>query len=93
MLENCNLCNPSILDRLNSLLEEDNRELALNESGLVDGEMRIVKAHPNFRIFFVINESTLDYANISAPLRNRCVEIQLGEDVDEYKSTVVQILN
>ena len=31
VFENANLCNPSILDRLNSLLEEGNQSLAINE--------------------------------------------------------------
>lgn len=35
VFENSNLCNPSILDRLNSLLEEGNHSLSINEQGLV----------------------------------------------------------
>jgi midasin len=31
IFENANLCNPSILDRLNSLLEEGNHSLSINE--------------------------------------------------------------
>lgn len=31
IFENANLCNPSILDRLNSLLEEGNQSLSINE--------------------------------------------------------------
>jgi midasin len=31
VFENANLCNPSILDRLNSLLEEGNNNLSINE--------------------------------------------------------------
>lgn len=77
MIENSNLCNPSILDRLNGLLEEDNREININESGLLNDELRIVKAHPNFRIFFIISKETLSSNNLSAPLRNRCVWIEM----------------
>ena len=40
ILENANLANPSVLDRLNSLLEIDTRALSLNEQGLVDGNIR-----------------------------------------------------
>lgn len=36
IFENANLCNPSILDRLNSLLEEGNQTLSINEQGLVN---------------------------------------------------------
>jgi midasin len=61
-----------VLDRLNSLLEEDNEELVINEAGLVEGELKKVKAHPNFRVFFLLNEETMMYSTISKPLRNRC---------------------
>ena len=46
IFENANLCNPSILDRLNSLLEEGNQSLSINEQGLVKGnQLREVMAH------------------------------------------------
>lgn len=38
IFENANLCNPSILDRLNPLLEEGNQTLSINEQGLVDND-------------------------------------------------------
>jgi len=93
IIENCNLCNPSILDRLNSLLEEDNQTLAINESGMVDGELRVVTAHPEFRVFFIINESTLEFSNISAPLRNRCVELYMRAEEDKYHTSYVGVAN
>ena len=56
MFENANLCNPSILDRLNSLLEEGNQSLCINEQGLVDGDMlREVKSHSDFRAIFMLS--------------------------------------
>jgi midasin len=43
VFENANLCNPSILDRLNSLFEEGNQSLSMNEQGLTnDGILREV---------------------------------------------------
>jgi hypothetical protein len=46
IFENANLCNPSILDRLNPLLEEGNTKLCINEQGLVEGDqLRDIKAH------------------------------------------------
>lgn len=46
IMENANYCNPSILDRLNPLLEEDNSLMSINEEGLVEGDkIREVKAH------------------------------------------------
>ena len=38
VFENANLCNPSILDRLNPLLEEGNQFLTINEQGLIEGD-------------------------------------------------------
>jgi midasin len=38
VFENANLCNPSILDRLNPLLEEGNNSICINEQGLTEGE-------------------------------------------------------
>lgn len=56
IFENANLCNPSILDRLNSLLEEDNQTLCINEQGLVgNNELRVVRAHPDFRVLFLLS--------------------------------------
>mmetsp|Transcript_17304 Transcript_17304/g.20057 ORF Transcript_17304/g.20057 Transcript_17304/m.20057 type:complete len:168 (+) Transcript_17304:308-811(+) len=60
-----------VLDRLNALLEEDNEELVINEAGLINGKLKTIKAHPNFRIFFLLNEETMVYSTISKPLRNR----------------------
>lgn len=59
VFENANLCNPSILDRLNSLLEEGNQTLSINEQGLVEGDrLREVKAHPDFRPIFLISKQS-----------------------------------
>lgn len=56
VFENANLCNPSILDRLNPLLEEGNTSLCINEQGLTEGDhMRDIKAHLSFRSIFVIS--------------------------------------
>ena len=57
IFENANLCNPSILDRLNSLLEEGNHTISINEQGLhKDNNLREVKAHHDFRPIFLINK-------------------------------------
>ena len=49
-----NLCSTSVLDRLDPLLEP-NVQLVLNERGLVNGELQIVKPHPDFQIFMSMN--------------------------------------
>jgi len=71
LIDNVNFCNPTVLDRLNPLLEEGG-VLMVNERGLVDGSVKIIKPHPNFRIFL-----TMDPANgeISRAMRNRGIEI------------------
>ena len=39
---------PSVLDRLNGLLEPGG-VLSINERGVIDGEVPVVKPHPDFR--------------------------------------------
>ena len=56
VLHNSNLCNPSVLDRLNPLLEPGG-ELLVNENGIMNGQPRIVRPHPNFRIFLTMDPS------------------------------------
>ncbi|KAJ1986122.1 AAA ATPase midasin [Dimargaris cristalligena] len=88
LIDNANLCNPSILDRLNALLEP-NGTLAVHERGLVDGEIRTVIPHPNFRIFMTCNPQ---YGELSRAMRNRGIEIALltnapdtdGDHGDQY---------
>ncbi|KAJ9193086.1 hypothetical protein DTO164E3_8051 [Paecilomyces variotii] len=71
VLDNANLCNPSVLDRLNSLMEP-NGYLVLNEQRTEDGSARVIKPHPNFRLFL-----TMDPRNgeLSRAMRNRSIEI------------------
>ena len=71
VLDNANLCNPSVLDRLNSLAEP-NGALILNEQRTEDGSARIIKPHPNFRLFFTMDPR---HGELSRAMRNRCVEI------------------
>ena len=48
LLDNANLVSPSVLDRLNPLLEQDG-VLVLDERGYVNGEAVVIKPHPDFR--------------------------------------------
>lgn len=60
VFENPNYCNPSILDRLNPLLEEGHNSLTLNEQGLLNNDtLREITAHNDFRAFFVLSHSSL----------------------------------
>ncbi|RMZ04313.1 hypothetical protein D0860_06432 [Hortaea werneckii] len=52
ILDNANLCSSSVLDRLNSLLEP-NGALIINEHTEEDGSPRVIRPHPDFRIFLV----------------------------------------
>ena len=71
VLDNANLCNASVLDRLNSLLEP-NGFLSVNEHCGPGGEPRIVRPHPDFRIFLTMDPR---YGELSRAMRNRAIEI------------------
>ncbi|OAA77734.1 Midasin [Akanthomyces lecanii RCEF 1005] len=73
VLDNANLCNASVLDRLNSLLEP-NGFLSVNEHCGPGGEPRVVRPHPDFRIFLTVDPR---YGELSRAMRNRAVEIYL----------------
>ncbi|KAI5957391.1 MDN1 [Candida margitis] len=73
VLDNANLCPPSVLDRLNSLLET-NGTLVVNECTLENGEPRVIKPHPNFRLFLTVDPK---YGELSRAMRNRGVEVYM----------------
>ncbi|KAF2027995.1 midasin [Setomelanomma holmii] len=73
VLDHANLCSSAVLDRLNSLLEP-NGYLSINEHATADGEARIVRPHPNFRIFMTVDPR---FGELSRAMRNRAVEICL----------------
>ncbi|KAI9487690.1 MAG: hypothetical protein EXX96DRAFT_514297 [Benjaminiella poitrasii] len=73
LIDNANLCNPSVLDRLNPLFE-NNGVLMVNERGLVDGTVKVIKPHPNFRMFMTVDPQN---GELSRAMRNRGIEISL----------------
>ncbi|KAG7445730.1 P-loop containing nucleoside triphosphate hydrolase protein [Guyanagaster necrorhizus] len=73
LLDGANLCNPSVLDRLNSVCEIDGY-LSLNERGHVDGKVQIIKAHPNFKLFMCVDPQ---HGELSRAMRNRGIEIAI----------------
>lgn len=75
VLDNANLCNPSVLDRLNSLLEP-NGSLVLHEFTNADGTPRIIKPNVNFRLFLTMDPK---YGELSRAMRNRAVEVCIAE--------------
>lgn len=73
ILDNANLCSPSVLDRLNSLLEL-NGYLIINEHSGENGEPRLVRPHPNFRLFLTMDPR---HGELSRAMRNRGIEIYI----------------
>ncbi|KAK3626829.1 AAA ATPase midasin [Elasticomyces elasticus] len=73
ILDNANLCSPSVLDRLNSLLEQDG-SLIVNEHTEADGSPRVIRPHPDFRVFLTVDPR---HGELSRAMRNRAVEIYL----------------
>lgn len=81
LLDNANLCNPTVLDRLNAVLEP-NGVLYLNECGGVTGQPRVIKPHPDFRLFLAYNSQ---YGEVSRAMRNRGSEVFLLPEVCQAK--------
>ncbi|KAL2371085.1 hypothetical protein RJ035_001904 [Blastomyces gilchristii] len=79
VLDNANLCNSSVLDRLNSLMEP-NGCLVINEQRTGDGTAKVVKPHPNFRLFLTMDPR---YGELSRAMRNRAIEICFPPRADE----------
>ncbi|KZV19144.1 midasin [Dorcoceras hygrometricum] len=73
VLENANLCNPTVLDRINSLVEQSG-SIVVNECGIVEGKPVVLHPHPKFRMFLTINPS---HGEVSRAMRNRGVEIYM----------------
>ncbi|CAK7224448.1 AAA ATPase midasin [Sporothrix curviconia] len=97
VLDNANLCNASVLDRLNSLLERPQGFLSINEHSGPNGEPRIVALHPDFRVFLTVDPR---YGELSRAMRNRSIEIFMDDEaastdsalrVDAYKQHITPV--
>lgn len=75
ILDNANLCSPSVLDRINSLLET-NGTLIINECCLTDGKPRVVQPHPDFRLFLTMDPK---FGELSRAMRNRGIEVFMDD--------------
>ncbi|KAJ3507966.1 hypothetical protein NLJ89_g6013 [Agrocybe chaxingu] len=73
VLDGANLCSPSVLDRLNSLCEAGGT-LTLSERGFVDGNVQVIRPHPDFRLFMTVDPH---YGELSRAMRNRGIEVAL----------------
>jgi midasin len=87
VLDNANMCNASVLDRLNSLLEP-NGFLSINEHCGPGGEPRIVLPHPEFRIFLTMDPR---YGELSRAMRNRAIEVHIHTPPPEVNPFMVKI--
>lgn len=76
VLDNANLCNASVLDRLNSLMEPHGC-LIINEQKTADGSAIIIQPHPDFRLFLTVDPR---HGELSRAMRNRAVEIFFAID-------------
>jgi midasin (ATPase involved in ribosome maturation) len=73
VLDNANLCNLSVLDRLNSLCELGGT-LNLTERGLVEGQVEVIRPHSQFRLFMTVDPTN---GELSRAMRNRGLEINI----------------
>ncbi|KNC56498.1 uncharacterized protein AMSG_11499 [Thecamonas trahens ATCC 50062] len=73
LLDNANLASAAVLDRLNPLLEP-NGVLTVTERGMVDGEVKVIVPHPEFRLILALDPQ---FGEVSRAMRNRGVEIVL----------------
>ena len=85
LLDNANMCNPSVLDRLNSLCEP-NGFLTLSERGIVGETVQVIKPHPNFRLFMTVDSQC---GELSRAMRNRGIEIAVVDSFAGDDSTLL----
>ncbi|KAJ3293014.1 AAA ATPase midasin [Rhizoclosmatium sp. JEL0117] len=88
LIDNANMCPASVLDRLNHLLEP-NGVLIVNERGLVNGQIKVIQPHPNFRMFMTMDPHL---GEISRAMRNRGVELFIRPPENDDASTLVSSL-
>ncbi|KAJ3237861.1 hypothetical protein HDU81_008770 [Chytriomyces hyalinus] len=88
LIDNANMCPASVLDRLNHLLEPSG-VLIINERGLVNGQIKVIHPHPNFRMFMTVDPQV---GEISRAMRNRGVELflhsKLSQDDGDLQSSI-----
>ncbi len=71
LLDNANLCSPTVLDRLNPLLEPGG-DLLIPEAGLVRGVPRCAFPAPGFRLLLALDPR---HGEVSRAMRNRGIEV------------------
>ena len=86
LIDNINLCPSSVLDRLNPLLEV-NGSISISERGLVNGEIKTIKPHKNFRLFMAMDPV---HGEVSRAMRNRSVELFIDDCESEACTKVLE---
>ncbi|KAF7254597.1 Midasin [Varanus komodoensis] len=79
LMDNVNFCSPSVLDRLNALLEPGG-VLTMSERGVIDGVTPTITPHPNFRLFLSMDPA---HGEISRAMRNRGIELYVPGNINE----------
>ncbi|XP_051781409.1 midasin isoform X2 [Erpetoichthys calabaricus] len=80
LMDNVNFCSPSVLDRLNALLEPGGT-LTISERGVIDGRTPSIVPHPDFRLFLTMDPA---HGEISRAMRNRGVEIYVHGESEVF---------
>ena len=75
LLENANLCNPAVLDRLNSLFEPGG-SLLLNEAGTAEGQARLLQPHPDFRLFMTLDPRSTSSLSSMFAVHSHATDVQ-----------------
>ncbi|TIC06692.1 midasin [Wallemia mellicola] len=84
LIDDANLCSPSVLDRLNSLFET-NGSLVLSERGMVNNQIQTIKPHPDFRMIMTLDPR---HGELSRAMRNRGIEIFLSPPTTLDKESI-----
>ncbi|KAG8531461.1 uncharacterized protein KY384_003090 [Bacidia gigantensis] len=88
ILDHANLCDSSVLDRLNSLLEPEGC-LSIHEHRNADGSPEIVRPHTSFRMFMTMDP---EHGELSRAMRNRSVELFMSANAMPESTSVDQVI-
>ncbi|KAA3678763.1 midasin [Paragonimus westermani] len=97
VIENAHFCSPSVLDRLNSVLESGG-ELVLGERGLDPGGRLIrLRPHTAFRLILIVDEAVYGASHsvpngVSRAMRNRGIEIATLSEVTSAELDFTRLL-
>ncbi|TIA99817.1 hypothetical protein E3P84_02013 [Wallemia ichthyophaga] len=87
LIDDANLCSPSVLDRLNSLFETEG-SLVLSERGMVKNQIQTIKPHPDFRMIMALDPR---HGELSRAMRNRGIEIYLSPPTSFDKESILSM--